>query len=287
VILKAAALLLTLSQPRLEDDVCAVALCAGQRVATPVLSDRVLPLESEQGGLIVGGVAPGSRVSLDGREVPVAPDGRVILGFDRDHGPSARLVITAPDGHAREHALRIAPRQWRLQHVNVARNLPREGDESWTRREAEVLRMNAARARVTDAQGWRQDLIWPARGRISGRFGSQRVYRGEPGSFHSGVDVAAGTGAPVVAPADGVVVLTSPPAFSFEGNLVILDHGAGLRSSFLHLSRVDVREGQRVRQGERIGAVGATGRATGAHLHWSLSWNDAKLDPERVAGSLD
>jgi murein DD-endopeptidase MepM/ murein hydrolase activator NlpD len=283
----AAALLLALGQPTIDEDLCAIALCVRQGPIDRPVQLPILALESAQGGLIVGSVAPGSRVSLDGRDVPVAPDGRVILGFDRDHGPAARLVVTAPDGRAREHVLRIAARRWNIQRVNVARNLPREGDEAWTRREAEVLRMHAARARVTDAQGWRQDFMWPARGRISGRFGSQRIYRGEPGSFHSGVDVAAATGAPVVAPADGVVVLASPPAFSFEGNLVILDHGAGLRSSFLHLSRVDVREGQSVRQGERIGAVGATGRASGAHLHWSLSWNDAKLDPERVAGPMD
>ncbi len=149
-----------------------------------------------------------------------------------------------------------------------------------------MLRAQAARARCSQTAGWRNEFIWPARGRISGRFGSQRIYRGEPGSYHGGVDVAAPTGSPVVAPADGVVVLAAP-GFSLEGNLVIVDHGFGLSSSFLHLSRIDVSEGQTIRQGERIGAVGATGRATGPHLHWALTWNGAKLDPERVVPAME
>lgn len=265
---------------------CETVLCGGRLADTPIPSLPMVSLDNVQASLWRGQAPPGARVTLDGREIAVAADGLFLIAFDRDHGPDARFTVTAADGAVSEHRLRVAPRQWRIQRVNVARNLPREGEASWTRREAEVLRIQAARARQTDAQGWRQDFVWPARGRISGRFGSQRIYRGEPGSYHSGVDVVAATGTPVVAPADGVVVLAADAPFSFEGNLVILDHGAGLSSAFLHLSRIDVREGQAVRQGERIGAVGATGRASGAHLHWSLMWNNAKLDPERVVGAM-
>ena len=82
-------------------------------------------------------------------------------------------------------------------------------------------------------------------------------------------------------------MVLAAPGFSLEGNLVIVDHGSGLSSSFLHLSRIDVSEGQSIRQGERIGAVGATGRATGPHLHWALNWNGAKLDPERVVPAME
>ncbi len=243
--------------------------------------------DPEQGKLLRGCVSRGSSVRFNGTSIPVSPDGHFIIGFDRDAPSEALLEWVSRDGETvLPSSLRVAPRRWNLQRVNVARNLPREGDESWTRREAEVLRAQAARARQTDAQGWRQDFIWPARGRISGRFGSQRIYRGEPGSYHGGVDVAAATGSLVVAPADGVVVLAAP-GFSLEGNLVILDHGAGLSSSFLHLSRIDVSEGQTIRQGERIGLVGATGRATGPHLHWALTWNGAKLDPERVVPAME
>jgi murein DD-endopeptidase MepM/ murein hydrolase activator NlpD len=283
-----AASLLAAAPPPAEyrDPGCEVALCAAPIPRPDLSRETPISLEHRQGALWRGQVEIGSRVALDGSAVPVAEDGAFLIGFDRDQAATAQLTIIPAGKTPRQLQLSIAPRQWRVQRVNVARNLPREGEESWARREAEVLRMQAARARGSDAPGWRQDFIWPARGRISGRFGAQRIYRGEPGSYHGGVDVAAATGTPVVAPADGVVVLAAP-GFSMEGNLVILDHGFGLSSAFLHLSRIDVREGQAVRQGETLGAVGATGRAAGAHLHWALTWNGAKLDPERVVPAME
>lgn len=271
--LLAAAFLYSSTQPGIEDEV--------GLPASPLAA--MLDGTPEQGGLLRGRTSPGSRLTLDGREVPVAPDGSFLIGFDRDAPATARLS----NGRVTQE-IAIAPRAWDLQHVNVARRPPGVTDEEFRRRRAgELARIVAARTTRTDAHGWRQDFAWPARGRISGRFGAQRIYRGEPGSYHNGVDVAAGTGAPVTAPADGVVVLAAEAPFSLEGNLVIIDHGAALNSAFLHLSRVDVREGQRVRQGEAIGAVGATGRATGPHLHWALTWNGARLDPERVAGPMN
>jgi murein DD-endopeptidase MepM/ murein hydrolase activator NlpD len=170
--------------------------------------------------------------------------------------------------------------------VNVARRPGGATAEYLRLRERELARINAARAVEAQSGGWRQRFIWPARGRISGVFGSQRVYRGEPASFHTGVDVAPGGGAPVVAPADGIVVLAGPPMFSLEGNLVILAHGMGLNSAFLHLGSVAVKEGQSVRQGQMIGTVGSTGRTTGPHLHWSLKWRDARIDPQVLAGPM-
>jgi murein DD-endopeptidase MepM/ murein hydrolase activator NlpD len=235
-----------------------------------------------QGGLLRGRAPSGTvALSLGGAPVPVAPDGRFILGFDRDHPGEAVLVARLRDGSSAERRIAVAPRSWRIEHVDVARRPPGVTDEAYRlRREAELARIRAARAVRSPAEGWGQAFQWPARGRISGRFGSQRVYRGIPAAFHSGVDVAAGAGAEVVAPADGIVVLAGSPMFSLEGNLVIVDHGMGLNSAFLHLASSEVAVGQRLRRGERIGTVGATGRTTGPHLHWSLSWNGARLDPE-------
>ena len=237
-----------------------------------------------QGGLVRGSAPAGTvGLTLDGKEVALADGGRFVIGFDRDQAASASLVATLGDGRVVREELRIAPRAWRIEHVNVAQRPTSSSEEFRRIRERELARIGAARAIDSRSQGWRQSFRWPARGRISGVFGSQRVYRGEPGAYHSGVDVAAGAGAPVTAPADGVVVLAGPPAFSLEGNLVIIDHGMGLNSAFLHLARVDVREGQKVRQGQSIGTVGATGRATGPHLHWSMKWDDARIDPQLLA----
>ena len=240
-------------------------------------------------GALLRGVAPPGLVSLtiDGDEVPVAADGRFLLGLDRDAPPEMRLVARTSGGRELAETIRVAPRAWRLQHINMARPSTGPTPEYRTLRESELARIGAARARRTEATGWAQRPIWPARGRVTGLFGSQRIYRGGvPAAYHSGTDVAAGAGAAVVAPADGIVVLAPPPSFSLEGNLVVLDHGLGLSSAFLHLSSVSVRPGQAVRQGEPIGRVGATGRATGPHLHWSLVWNGARLDPQAVAAEM-
>ncbi len=245
--------------------------------------------EARQGALLRAHAPAGTAVlTLDGRDVPIAPDGRFLLGIDRDAGETARLVARLGDGRDVVEILRIAPRGWPIQRINMARPSGGPTPEYQRLRDGELARIVAARARRSDTPGWSQRMIWPARGRISGVFGSQRIYRGGvPAAYHSGTDVAAGAGAVVVAPADGVVVLAPPPAFSLEGNLVIIDHGLGLSSAFLHLARADVREGDIVRQGQPIGTVGATGRATGPHLHWSLVWNGARLDPQAIAGAMN
>jgi hypothetical protein len=257
------------------------------QTARPLASAFSLQGAPQQGALLRGVAPPGTaELTLDGKPVPLSSDRRFLLGFDRDAGPTARLEAKLAGGGRVAQVLSVAPQAWRIEHVNVARRPGGPTEEYLRRRETELARIVAARGVKATSSGWSQQFIWPARGRISGRFGSQRVYRGEPASFHSGVDVAPGAGAPVVAPADGVVVLAGPPAFSLEGNLLIIDHGMGLNSAFLHLATQSVRQGQTVRQGQLIGTVGATGRATGPHLHWSMKWREARIDPQVIAGPM-
>ena len=239
-----------------------------------------------QGALVRGRAPAGTRsLTLDDRPVPMAPDGRFLIGLDRDAPTSGRLVAQLAEGREIAADLSIARRAWRIEQLGMARPIGGPTPEFQRLRDVELTRIAGARAQGSDSMGWAQHFIWPARGRLSGVFGSQRIYRGGvPAAYHSGIDLAAGAGAVVVAPADGVVTLAPPPMYSLEGNLVILDHGLGLSSAFLHLARVSVRPGQRVRQGEVIGTVGATGRATGPHLHWGLVWNGARIDPEQVVG---
>ena len=244
------------------------------------LPPATLSGQYDQGGYIRGTVPFGSiAATLNGQPLTFdAADGAFFAGLDRDAPGEAVLQFTARDGQTRTHTLAIAPRDWDIERVNIARR-PAGSDEAWwAMREPEWLAIKAAREKDTGAQGWRQAFVWPLTGRVSGRFGRQRIYRGEPGSYHSGLDIAAPSGTPFVAPADGVVVLART-GFSIEGGIVIVDHGAGLNSAFIHLSRLDVAEGDRVTQGQQLGAVGSTGRSTGPHLHWSLMWQDARLDP--------
>lgn len=252
----------------------------------PVRRDFTLSGIAEQGAVMVGQVPSDTRtLALDGKPIPVAADGRFLIAFDRDAGTSARLVATLVDGRTVERAIAVAPGSWRLEHINAPYRGSASSDAEFERRRpAELAQIAAARNMEVASDGWRQAFRWPVAGRLSGFFGSQRVYQGKPGSYHSGTDVAVPAGTPFVAPADGVVVLAAAAPFTLEGNLLIVDHGMGLSSAFLHCQRLDVKVGDRVVQGQQLGTVGRTGRATGPHMHWGLKWRDARLDPAKLAG---
>lgn len=258
-------------------------------VTSPGAAARfVLDGTISQGGLIRGVAPVGTGLlTLDGRSIPLASDGRFVIGFDRDAGPVARLVATLGDGRSISELLQIAPRSWDISRLNSLPKTPVPAPEFARRRPAELAQINAARAQNITSDGWRQEFMWPAIGRISTLFGSQRIYaNGEAGSYHSGIDIAKPTGSIVLAPADGVVILAAAAPFTLEGNLLMIDHGDGLNSAFMHLSRIDVAVGTQVRRGQPIGLVGMTGRATGPHLHWSIKWRDARIDPLLVAGAM-
>lgn len=241
-----------------------------------------------QGAILRGQLTDGARnATLDGVPVRVAPDGAFLIGFGRDAGPVSVLRAVLPDGTLTEMRLTVAPRAW---HVETLGSVPKHAQpeaEFARLRGPEIAQISAARHVDPPTDGWRQTFIWPAKGRVSGLFGSQRIYRnGEKGDPHSGVDVALPTGTRVIAPADGVVVLAADHPFTLEGNLLMINHGMGLNSAFLHLSRIDVKLADHVRQGQPIGAVGMTGRASGPHLHWGMKWLDRRIDPLLLAGPM-
>ena len=244
--------------------------------------------EQTQGGWIRGAVPAGATaLTFNSDPVEIGEGGTFFIAFDRDAASSARLVAKGPDGVSITRSMKISPRAWKIEHVNVARRRRGPTAAFMRLRRPELARINAARSLDTKSQGWRQDFIWPVRGRISGRFGSQRIYRGEPGGYHSGVDVATGkSGTPFVAPADGTVILAAGKPFTLEGNLLMIDHGMGLNSAFLHCSALLVKEGDRVKQGQVIGRIGSSGRATGPHLHSSMKWRGSRLDPILLAGPM-
>ncbi|CAN5144446.1 M23 family metallopeptidase [soil metagenome] len=237
----------------------------------------------QQGGMALGNVPVGTvRLVKDGADVSVAPDGRFLIAFGRDHTTVAILTAILANGRSMTERIAVAPRAWRIESLPTLPHHSQPDAEFEARRPAELAQIEAARKVVSDSQGWRQTFIWPARGRISGVFGSQRIYAGQPGAPHNGVDVAGGIGTPVAAPADGVVILAAASPFTLEGNLLMIDHGMGLSSAFLHLSRINVKVGDAVRQGQVVGAIGMTGRATGPHLHWGMKWHDERIDPQGI-----
>lgn len=265
-----------------------------QRVPTPQPRRAPMPASFSysgsmiQGGIVIG-IAPAgtSLLTFDGASVPVAGDGRFLIGFDRDAPPAASLVATLDDGRVIRDTLTIAPRGWDVSRLDTLPKIPLPQPAFDRLRPAELAQIGAARRTASDSQGWRQTFLWPTTGRISTLFGSQRLYKnGEAGSYHSGLDIAKPIGSVILAPADGVVILAADHPFTLEGNLLMVDHGMGLNSAFMHLSRIDVRVGERVRRGQPIALSGMTGRATGPHLHWGLKWREAKIDPLLVAGPM-
>lgn len=255
----------------------------------PAASDLGLSGKLTQGGWARGIMPDGVQaLTLDGKQVALGPDRHFFLAFDRDAPPMAELRLRRADGGQVVQQLAITPRSWQIEHIPLGPRRPVPPNEAFRiRRAAELARMDAARAVGAVSDGWRQSFLWPVTGRLSGRFGSQRIYNGTPGAYHSGLDIATGaSGTPFVAPADGVVILAATSPFTLEGRLLMIDHGMGLNSAFLHCSVLAVKEGDVVHRGQYIGKIGMTGRATGPHLHWSIKWQDRRLDPLLFVGEM-
>jgi len=255
--------------------------------AAPALAAAlVLDRAAQQGGLVLGRAAPGATVTLDGKTVAVGADGSFALGFSRDAGPSAALSVRWADGRAETRTLAVAKRKWRIQRID---GLPpgkvTPSARALKRIHADSAAIKAVRDRPTPEPWFRGGFAWPTKGRISGVYGSQRVLNGKPRRPHLGLDIAAPTGAPVTAAADGVVALVHLDMF-YTGKTVLIDHGLGVGTSYSHMSAIFVKPGQRVAKGQRIGSVGQTGRSTGPHLHWGLTWYRLRLDPGLVVGPM-
>ncbi|MEL7044229.1 MAG: M23 family metallopeptidase, partial [Pseudomonadota bacterium] len=232
--------------------------------------------------LIWGKVSPGTPVSLDGVALDVLPDGHFVAGFHRDAASASVLRV----GSDCELPLSVAQREYRISRVEGVPQrtvTPPEEDLERIRRERALV--SAAKAQRIERPEWLLQIVegfhWPVTGRISGVYGSQRIYNGTPGSPHYGIDVAVPTGTPVHAPAAGRVTLAEKDLY-YSGGTVILDHGYGLSSSFLHMSEISVAVGDELAVGDLIGAVGATGRATGPHLDWRMSWRNRRVDPQKL-----
>ncbi|CCG41945.1 M23 family metallopeptidase [Magnetospirillum molischianum] len=255
-------------------------------VSIPAWAGMTLDGRAEQGGLLLGRVEPGATIRLDGKNVPVDGAGRFLIGFGRDAASEAGLEIRHADGGVESRTLAIAPRAWieqRIEGLPQAKAAPNPVAQARIR--AEAATVAALRERVSLDDGFVGGLIRPADGPISGVFGSRRVYNGAPGAPHSGLDIAAPLGAPVRTAAAGTVILAAPDLF-LTGRTVMVDHGLGLITSYAHLSRIDVAEGEHVAAGQHLGAIGASGLATGPHLHFGVSWQDRRLDPETVLAVL-
>lgn len=233
----------------------------------------------QQGELLQGQAPIGAQVEFLGQKPVILPDGRFLLGLDRD-APSTVSIRVLHKNQAWEQSQAVAPRQYNVQRVNGVEDKyvnPDPAQSARIAREAKLISQARARRDAFDAA--LQPFSWPAKGPISGVYGSQRIFNGVPKRPHYGIDIAGPVGAKVVAPQAGLVTLAEADLF-YSGGTVILDHGLGLSSTCMHLSKVLVKTGQRVKQGDLIGLIGKTGRVTGPHLDWRMNWHNQQIDPE-------
>lgn len=256
--------------------------------ANPVVDARIVfPPSVQQGAMVIGKVPAGSTVRYGDRMLRITPYGSVVFGVARDEAGPVQARVGLPDGSEQLVVIAVTPRDWPLETIRGVPPKTVQPPPALAARIArEQARVSAARVRDDVRAGFAEPFVWPVRGRVSGRFGSQRTYllpdgSGSPGSAHSGMDIAAGNGTAIQAPAAGLVTFADKDLY-LTGGTVLLDHGHGISSNFLHLSRIDVDVGDTVAQGQVIGAVGATGRASGPHLHWGMNWFDVRIDPQLV-----
>ena len=238
-----------------------------------------------EGGLMIARTAPDNRVTLDDAAIPVAPDGLFIVGFHRDSDLPVTIGITKADGTSQLTVLTPQQRSYQIQRIDgLQKNMVTPPENVIARIKSDQAAVAAARQTPATAGDFWRGIDWPVTGRISGVFGSQRILNGQPRQPHYGIDIAVPKGTPVRAPASGLVTLVKDLYFS--GWTVIINHGLGLNSTFLHLDSTAISVGDTVQRGSIIGTVGSTGRSTGPHLDWRLDWQGRRIDASLAAGPM-
>jgi len=236
----------------------------------------------EQGGAVQCNTYPNATVEIGGLKTKSNQDGFVLLGFDRDAPTQEKIVVSYGDNTAFGKTFEITPREYAISRID---GLPPSQVSTFS--EAQLVRIRASSARKKTGFASREKTLWFKDGfdyplkelNKTSPFGAQRILNGVTKKPHYGVDIAAPVGTPIYAPADGVVSMADDDLY-FEGAMILLDHGQGLISMYLHVSAIDVKPGQTVKRGEKIGEVGSKGRSTGPHLCWRLKWRNRHLDPE-------
>ena len=255
-------------------------------VPTSSFAELQLQGSPMQSGLLRGHVDPGEEVFYADRQLKVTPDGSFILGFGRDVPLQQTLTLIDPEGKAHVHPFRLKQRTYDIQKINgISQRMMNPSEDDLQRIGQEAQQVAKARQQEIERLNFQETFIWPVIGRISGIYGSQRILNGEPRRPHFGIDIAAPTGTPVKAPAGGLVTMVHEEMF-YSGGTLIVDHGYGLSSSFLHLNKILVKEGDPVVQGQIIATVGASGRVTGPHLDWRINWFDQRLDPALLVAPM-
>lgn len=254
----------------------ALLLCVTSFYATA--SEVVLQGQFTQGSLIKGQAPVGASLWFNDSPLQVSEQGQFVFGIGRDAALNHTLTIELA-GNKQRLPLHFTAREYDIQRITGVEQKYVEPPKEVTARIArDNQQVRSVRNTLTLQPLFFTEPLRPAAGRISGVYGSQRVFNGQPRNPHFGLDIAAPVGAPVLAPWDGIVVMAEDLYFS--GLTLIVDHGFGVSSTFMHLNRFKVNVGDRISRGQHIADIGATGRVTGPHLDWRINWFQERLDPQ-------
>ena len=234
-----------------------------------------------QGALLRGQAPAGAKVTLNGETVQTNKDGKFVVGFEREATLQQTLVVKLDNGQVWQRDITLEKREYNIQRIDgLEQKMVTPPAEVTARIKQDNINVANARSGNTDLDALFTRFEWPAKGVISGVYGSQRILNGVPKWPHYGLDIANETGTPVYAPVDGVVTMADDLYYS--GNTLILDHGMRVFSTFLHMDTITVEVGETVKQGEQIGTIGSTGRSTGPHLDWRINLGNTRLDPQTI-----
>ena len=242
-----------------------------------------MPENLSQGTFVFGKAKTNEKIFFDGKKVPIY-QGMFLFALGR-YAPKTIDVIVEKDGQKKTHTFDVNQKDWPKDYVTgVPDKTVNPPDDVLSRINKENVLIKEARAkRFFDS--FPTCFLYPLKKedikRISSEFGVERIYNGVPKSYHSGLDLAADEGKPVYATASGKIILAQKDLF-YTGGTVLIEHGSGVQSGYSHLSSVDVSEGMSVKQGDLIGHIGMTGRANGPHLHFTLSWENIRINPLSV-----
>ena len=243
--------------------------------------DVVLNGKFTQGALLRGQAPVGAKVTLNGEPVQTNKDGKFVVGFEREAPLQQTLAVELDNGKKWQRDITLEKREYNIQRIDgLEQKMVTPPAEVTARIKQDNINVANARSGNTDLDALFTRFEWPAKGAITGVYGSQRILNGVPKWPHYGLDIANETGTPVYAPVDGVVTMADDLYYS--GNTLILDHGMRVFSTFLHMDTITVEVGDTVKQGEQIGTIGSTGRSTGPHLDWRINLGNIRLDPHTI-----
>lgn len=269
-------------------------------LALILISQTLVAASLPKGSAVPGGIAivplgiesaTAPVVKFNDKRVMVAPDPKqenhwlALAGIPLSAEKGKHQLVVETNPSQKTVSFEVKNKKYKTQHITIKnKRKVNPNEEDLKRIKEEKQEIVASLAKWSDSDTLNTSFVIPVKGRLSSPFGLRRYFNKQPRKPHSGIDIAAPEGTPIVSPADGVIITTGN--YFFNGNTVFIDHGQGLVTMYCHMSRIDVKPGDKVKKGQPFGAIGKTGRVTGPHLHWAVSMNDARVDPGLFFSSL-